>query len=72
MKASCLLILLCSILMVIPAAPRAQAQATPYGGVLKVGWLTQPDTLNPFVTVLIQSFDVLSLTYDTLGNTRLT
>ena len=67
MKASCLLILLCSILMVIPATPRAQAQATPYGGVLKVGWLTQPDTLNPFVTVLIQSFDVLSLTYDTLG-----
>ncbi|MGA2460307.1 MAG: ABC transporter substrate-binding protein [Candidatus Bathyarchaeia archaeon] len=59
------LALFLSVLVLVPV--NAQAPTTPYGGTLKVGWVTEGDTLNPFVTVLDESIYVLSLTYDTLG-----
>jgi len=58
-------LVLCLIVLLAPT--NGQALANPYGGTLKVGIITEPDTLNPFVTVTIQSFTVLSLVYDTLG-----
>ena len=54
-----------TLLFLVPV--NAQVATTPYGGTLKVGWITEADTLNPYVTVTIQSFNVFSLTYDTLG-----
>jgi len=54
-----------AVLILVPV--KAQTPTTPYGGTLKVGWVTEADTLNPFVTVTVQSFAVLSLTYDTLA-----
>lgn len=57
---------LCFVALILTPV-NAQVTTTPYGGVLKVGWITEPDTLNPFVTVTIQAFAIFSLTYDTLG-----
>lgn len=67
MKKAFLALFLSLSLSLILVPVKAQVATTPYGGTLKVGWITEPDTLNPFVTVEIQSFEILSLTYDTLG-----
>jgi peptide/nickel transport system substrate-binding protein len=58
-------LVLCLLVLLTPT--NVQGQAVANGGSLKVGIITEPDTLNPYVTVTIQSFAVLSLVYDTLG-----
>jgi len=42
------------------------ADETPSGGTLKIGWLQEQDTLNPFVTNTVQGRMVQKLLYDTL------
>jgi peptide/nickel transport system substrate-binding protein len=44
---------------------RAQDEI-PTGGILRIGWLQEQDTLNPFVTNTVQGKMMLKLFYDTL------
>ncbi len=48
------------------AFPARNAAAVPSGGTLKIGWLQEQDTLNPFVTNTVQGRMMLKLLYDTL------
>lgn len=42
------------------------ADEIPSGGTLRIGWLQEQDTLNPFVTNTVQGRMMLKLVYDTL------
>jgi len=42
------------------------AGSVPSGGILKIGWLQEQDTLNPFVTNTVQGRMIQKLVYDTL------
>lgn len=42
------------------------AEPTPSGGTLRIGWLQEPDTLNPFVTNTVQGKMIQKELYDTL------
>jgi len=45
---------------------KGAAQDVPTGGTLRLGWLQEQDTLNPFVTVTVQGKTMLKLLYDNL------
>jgi len=42
------------------------AESVPSGGTLRIGWLQEPDTLNPFVTNTVQGRMMQKVLYDTL------
>ena len=66
-KAVVLLIL--SILIVAAVAPAAQAEtssASPGTTTFRVGWLLEPDNLNPFIGLLGQDYEIWHLNYDYL------
>ncbi len=49
------------------AAPETQAPAaTPSDRTLRVGWASEPDTMNPLTTYSTEAVEVLQLIYDTL------
>jgi peptide/nickel transport system substrate-binding protein len=48
------------------ASPSPTAAATPSQATLKVGWSSEPDTLNPLTTYSTEADEVLSLVYDKL------
>lgn len=59
----CGILLLSSIVLAIPI--KAQDEI-PEGGTLRLGWLQEQDTLNPFVTNTVQGRTMLKLLYDSL------
>lgn len=48
------------------AVPAKAADEVPEGGTLRIGWMQEQDTLNPFVTNTVQGRMMLKLLYDTL------
>ena len=57
------------VCLLLPGSATRAAAATPTPGdkvVLRVGWTSDPDNLNPFIGWLSPSFEVWSLNYDTL------
>jgi peptide/nickel transport system substrate-binding protein len=63
-----LLVALLAILTVVPAAG-ASSSASPAAGqgtTFRVGWLLEPDNLNPFIGLLGQDYEIWHLNYDYL------
>lgn len=61
----CALLLLSSVGL-YGLSTRAAADEIPLGGILRVGWLQEQDTLNPFVTNTVQGQMMTKLLYDSL------
>ena len=62
----CAIMVLSSAGLLSLALPVKAADTVPSGGTLKIGWLQEQDTLNPFVTNTVQGRMMLKLLYDTL------
>lgn len=62
--------LVCAVMVISSAglmsAVRAADDEIPSGGTLRIGWLQEQDTLNPFVTNTVQGRMIQKLLYDTL------
>lgn len=59
------MMLVSTALSVLAGQARAQDEI-PSGGILRIGWLQEQDTLNPFVTNTVQGRMMLKLLYDSL------
>jgi peptide/nickel transport system substrate-binding protein len=62
----CAVMLLSSLGIVAIAKPVRAQDEIPTGGTLRIGWLQEQDTLNPFVTNTVQGRMMVKLFYDTL------
>ena len=68
MRRSCLTILLVTTTLVLgtACAGSTPSAATNYNRTLKVGWTSEPDTMNPLTTYATEADEVLQLIYDKL------
>ena len=68
MRRSCLTILLVITTLVLGTAcgGSTPSAATNYNRILKVGWTSEPDTMNPLTTYATEADEVLQLIYDKL------
>jgi peptide/nickel transport system substrate-binding protein len=66
-------LLVAGLLWGLGSAVAASPSASPGGKtILRVGWTTDPDSLNPFIGFLSSSYEVWSLNYDVLVGMRST
>jgi peptide/nickel transport system substrate-binding protein len=61
-----LMLLLLLALAAAPAAPASSASPTADATTFRVGWLLEPDNLNPFIGLLGQDYEIWHLNYDFL------
>ncbi len=61
-----ILLLLLVGLVAVPSAPASSPSASAEDTTLRVGWLLEPDNLNPFIGLLGQDYEIWHLNYDFL------
>jgi len=65
-RATILIMVLLMGLAVVPSAFAASPSATDEGSTFRVGWLLEPENLNPFIGLLGQDYEIWHLNYDYL------